>query len=112
MEREFDAHGLWHMRSLRPKEVQRYYSQSAVAASAAEFDYDYDIYREAAERHNRRLIARVGEESVARGLIDILDLSEYVEVLQFRESEIKRVLVAYEKGQDAFSEAKDAWPVA
>lgn len=109
MEREFQAHGLWHMRTLRPREVQRYYSCSAVAASAHEFDYDYDIYREAAERHNKRLIERVGAEAAERGRIDILDLNEYVEVLQFRESEIQRVLVAYEKGQDAFSEAKSAW---
>jgi hypothetical protein len=109
MEREFDAHGLWHMRSLRPKEVQRYYSWSAVAASAPEFDYDYDIYCEAAERHNQRLIDQMGEESAAKGLIDILDLREYVEVLQFRESEIRRVLAAYEVGQDAFSEAIGAW---
>ncbi len=109
MEREFQAHGLWHMRTLRPKEVQRYYSWSAVAASAHEFDYDYDIYREAAERHNKRLIERVGEESAERGMIDILDLREYVEVLRFRECEIQRVLAAYEKGQDAFSETKGAW---
>lgn len=109
MEREFDAHGLWHMRELRPKEVQRYYSWSAVAASAPEFDYDYDIYREAAERHNNRLIDAMGEEHAAKGLIDILDTQEYLKVLEFRESELRRVLAAYEKGQDTFSEAIGAW---
>lgn len=109
MEREFDAHGLWHMRELRPKEVQRYSSWSAVAASAPDLDYDYDIYREAAERHNNRLIDSMGDQQAAKGLIDILDMEEYVKVLQFRESEIQRVLAAYEKGQEAFAEANNAW---
>jgi hypothetical protein len=111
MEREFDANGLWHMRHLRPKEVQKYYYWSAVAVSCPEFDYDYDIYWEAAQRHNSRLIESMGVKCAQRGLIDILPLEDYITVLEFRELELTRLLNAYNQGQEAFSVANEwQWP--
>jgi len=111
MEYEFDAHGLWHMHQHVEGPARRYYWWSAVAASCPEFEYDYDVYRIAAERHNDRLIRQMGREQALRGMIEIISLTDYLAVLEFRESELRRVLAAYEDGQEAFSKANEwKWP--
>jgi hypothetical protein len=111
MEYEFDAHGLWHMHQHVEGPARRYYWWSAVAASCPEFEYDYDVYQIAAERHNDRLIRQMGREQALKGMIEIISLADYLEVLRFRESELRRVLDAYEAGQEAFSKANEwKWP--
>jgi hypothetical protein len=111
MEYEFDAHGLWHMHGHVEGPAKRYYWWSAVAASCPEFEYDYDVYRIAAERHNDRLIREMGQEGAKRGMVDIISLADYIAVLRFRESELRRVLRAYKAGQEAFSKANEwQWP--
>jgi hypothetical protein len=111
MEYEFDAHGLWHMHGRVEGPAKRYYWWSAVAASCPKFEYDYDVYRIAAERHNTRLIKQMGEDDAKRGLVEIIPLADYIAVLRFRESELRRVLTAYKAGQEAFSKANEwKWP--
>ncbi|HYX29258.1 MAG TPA: hypothetical protein VE863_11890 [Pyrinomonadaceae bacterium] len=111
MEYEFDAHGLWHMHGHLEEPARRYYWWSAVAASCPEFEYDYDVYRIAAERHNDRLIRQMGRERARKGIIEVISPTDYLSVLYFRESELRRVLAAYENGQEAFSKANEwKWP--
>lgn len=107
MKREFDGHGLWHMHRHLPKKQRRFYFWSAVAATCPEFDYDYGIYRESAEEHNRR---RGREHGVNDSdVIDVLSLEEYVSVLEFRESELLRL--ARTPGVKSFEEANEwRWP--
>lgn len=51
-------------------------------------------------------------EAAKRGIIEIIPLADYVEVLRFRESELRRVLAAYKAaGQSVFHDAnKWQWP--
>lgn len=93
MERDFDGHGLWHMHKHLSSETQRYYFWSAVAASMPEFDYNYDIYREAAGRHNKK------SETHDRDSVYILSLSEFVKVLEFREKEVLRLINVWHNPQ-------------
>jgi hypothetical protein len=87
-EYDFDAHGLWHMHQHRGEGDKKYYFWSAVAASLPEFDYDYDVYREAAEHFNEKVV-----RSDRKGrAIYVLSLEEFVEVLEFRESELQRII--------------------
>ncbi|MBI2986581.1 MAG: hypothetical protein HYY45_07420, partial [Deltaproteobacteria bacterium] len=97
LETEYDfwGHGLWHMRRDLKERENRYYLWSAVAASLPTFDYDYDVYREALERHN----ARVTREGPKAHAIDVLSLDEFVSVLEFRESELLRIIGLVRSGQ-------------
>jgi len=97
LEAEYDfwGHGLWHMHRDLGERENRYYLWSAVAASLPTFDYDYDVYREAAERHN----ARVTREGPKAHAIDVLSLDEFVSVLEFRESELLRIIGLVRSGQ-------------
>jgi hypothetical protein len=73
---------------------QKYYFWSAVAASLPDFDYDYDIYLEALECHNKKT-RQAGHES---HLIYVLSLEEFVSVLEFRESELLRIIDLWRSG--------------
>lgn len=110
MVRDFEGHGLWHMhRHLEDDESRKRYFWSAVAATLPEFAYDYDVYREAAERHNQLETER-GHE---RQSVYVLPLDEYVKVLEFRESELLRLIATWREpgGWKAFEEAnKWRWP--
>jgi len=94
-ERDFEGHGLWHMHRHLDEDGKKYYFLSAVAASAPLFEYDYDVYCEAAESHNRKLDRREhGPDSMY-----ILSLEEFVAVLEFRESELLRIIQLWQSGQ-------------
>jgi hypothetical protein len=90
-ERDFDAHGLWHMHGHVDDASRKYYFWSAVAASLPEFDWDYDIYREAVERYNQR--AR--EQRTESRTVYVLSLDEFIKVLELREAELKRIIDAW-----------------
>ncbi len=92
-ERDFEGHGLWHMH--RGEVEKRYYFWSAVVATLPVFDYDYDVYREAVERHNDK-VARTGHKGHE---IYVLSLEEFVSVLEFRESELLRIIALWRAGQ-------------
>lgn len=93
-EQDFEGHGLWHMHHHVREEDRKYYFWSAVAASLPELDYDYDVYREAAERYNEKL-ARVDDK---RRAVYVLSLEEFVSVLEFRESELLRIIGLWRAG--------------
>jgi len=99
MVRDFDAHGLWHMHKHLGEDTRKYYFWSAVAASLPEFDYNYDIYREAAERHNRKIAEREGSDQPSKHSVYVLPLAEFVQVLEFRERELLRLIEVWRKPQ-------------
>lgn len=110
---EYDlaGHGLWHMHRHVPDKSKKYYWWSAVAATCPVFNYNYDIYRAAVERHNAKLIDRVGRQDAEREMVELITLDDFIAVLSFRQTELKRVLAAYQSGQDAFSKANEwQWP--
>lgn len=93
MERDFQGHRLWHMHRRGNDSTSRYYWWSAVVASLPEFDYSYEIYQEAAERHNRSdFVADHPGDGVY-----VLSLEEFVRVLEFRERELLRMLDTWYK---------------
>ncbi len=110
---EFDGHLLWHVHRDRSEQNQRFHFWSAVAATLPEFDYNYEIYREAAERHKKKLIGS-GHERDAEAFY-ILPLDEFVRVLEFREKELLRLIDAWHHHEgdtwEAFRKANDwLWP--
>lgn len=110
IEHDFGSRGIWHLHRKVEGPPKLYHWWSAVAESCPDFEYDYDIYRLAAEQHNSRLL--MSYEAAKRGIIKIIPLADYVEVLRFRESELRRVLAAYKAaGQSVFHDAnKWQWP--
>jgi hypothetical protein len=94
-EQDFEGHGLWHMHRHLAEGQKKHYFWSAVAASLPQFEYDYDIYREAAENYNEKL-ASLGHGSRE---IYVLSLEEFVTVLEFRESELLRIIRLWQSGQ-------------
>ena len=87
--RDFDGHGLWHMHRHRTDEDSKYYFWSAVAATMPDFDYDFDVYQEAAHRYVDRLRADHPRDAES---FYILPLEEFVAVLEFRERELQRII--------------------
>lgn len=106
LEQEFAGHGLWHFHKGVAPEKLKYYYWSAVAGTLPEFDYNYELYREAAERHNAKY-----ENSEHRShCIYVLSLDEFVKVLEFREDELLRIL----RSEGGYSQSDKAnswqWP--
>ena len=87
--RDFEAHGLWHMRNKMPLEQQRYYLMSAVASQIPEFGYDYDIYRDALNLFNERQQSNHPDDPDSE--IPLLTIEEFVEALEWRENELERI---------------------
>ena len=90
---DFERHGLWHMHRDEEGEARKYYFWSAVAASLPLFDYDYDVYREAGDRYNVEHPKRLGQGR-DRSLY-VLSLEEFIQVLEFRERELVRLIEAW-----------------
>lgn len=86
---DFDGHGLWHMHGHRTNDDHKYYFWSAVVATLPEFDYDFDVYQEAARRYVERI--RTDHPRDASEFY-ILPLEEFVAVLEFRERELQRII--------------------
>jgi len=88
---DFDGLLLWDMHRLE-QEGNKYRLWSAIAASVPNFDYSYEAFREAAAKFNEK------EDERARGAnrkptkIEIPRVSEFLEILEFRRSELLRVL--------------------
>jgi hypothetical protein len=93
IEAEYDfGGGHWDMHRKMGNVTRKYYFWSVVAASIPEFGYDYDIYREAAERRNETIKKRRAEADYPREDLYILTLDEFVAVLEFRERELQRLV--------------------
>jgi len=115
MEKDFDGHGLWHMRKHISSESMKYYFYSAVVASLREFDYNYDIYKEAANRYNKKVEIREEPEHRKYHILYILSLDEFIKVLEFREKELLRLINVYHNPHgDTWKEFEKAnywqWP--
>ena len=85
------AHNLLWLHTERP-ELFLGGMRSAVAASAPEFEYDYDIYRDTIDRFNRNEASRAKGKQSEQRTMKALSLEEFVRVLEFRERELMRVL--------------------
>jgi hypothetical protein len=69
-----------------PKRTKRFFFVSHVCAGAADFGYDYDLYREAVAVFNSRHKKR------GSGIrVPTISLSEFDEALRWREKELERV---------------------
>ncbi len=106
-EKDFEGHGLWHMHHhIGNEEHQHFYFWSAVAAQLPMFDYSYDIYREAVERHN----GKCADSGYGREIY-VLPLGEFVSVLEFREAELLRLIPVWSEGWEEFKRANEwHWP--
>lgn len=112
IEAEYDfGGGHWHMDRKMGNVNRKYYFWSVVATTIPEFGYDYEIYREAAERRNENIKKRRPDYPWEE--LYMLSLEEFVAVLEFRERELQRLVkVGREHGSwDDFQKAnKWEWP--
>ncbi len=88
LERDFDGHLLWHAHRHQPEGDNKRYFWSAVAATLPEFEYDFEVYQEAAKRHLEKARAR-GHDVDS---FYVLSLDEFVQILEFRERELQRIV--------------------
>jgi hypothetical protein len=93
-ERDFDGHGLWHMHRHIDEQHRKYYFWSAVASMLPDLDYNYDIYREAIEKHNNKAV----QKGYAHDALYVLTLDEFLSVLEFRETELQRLIRSWHSG--------------
>lgn len=88
---DFDGHGLWHLHRRGSDADAKYYFWSAVAATLPEFEYDFEVYQDAARQH----LEKLGREADA---FYVLSLDEFVQVLEFRERELQRIIKIWSSG--------------
>ena len=98
--REFHGDLLWHAHR-HHKGNRNYYFWSAMAATLPEIDYSYEIYREAAERHKQKLVK--AEHVPDAEEFYVLPLDEFVQVLEFRESELLRLIETWHQHKGDFN---------
>ena len=86
---DFQASLMWHYRESYEDKTfsEKYHFWSAIAAKATEFNYSYEAYVEAANIHNKN------EEKYR---IYIPSLDEFIDILEFRKSELKRFIKDYQ----------------
>jgi len=107
--RDFDAHLLWHIHG--PADHNKFYFWSAIAASLPTFDYSYEAFREAATKFNAREEERAHEADRKPRTIDIPNTSEFLRILQFRRSELLRVLQSEPYSDPTWREVEEwRWP--
>lgn len=95
--RDFDGHLLWHHQRKMATDgeaTEKYAFWSAVAASLPDFEYDYEAYAEAANRHNELMDQRGHDDRK----LYVLSLLEFVSVLKFREMELERICKSWGSG--------------
>lgn len=108
--RDFEAHGLWHMHG-HPGVDEKYLFWSAIAATLPDFDYSYEAYQEAAERFNGIEERRARKLGRPPRLVYVPPLTEFIEVLEHRRTELLRILSAAPSGGDHWSEVREwQWP--
>lgn len=88
LERDFEGHGLWRMHKRGKNADNKYYLWSAIAASLPEFDYSYEVYREALDGFNQGSFVQEHPHDA----LPALALDEFIAVLEYRESELLRLL--------------------
>ena len=90
---EFQAHGVWHYRESfeEKKYSEKYHFWSAIAAEAATFNYSYEAYVEAAERHNKH---------ENRYRVYVPSRTEFIQILEFRQKELERYVNDYQNARE------------
>ena len=101
---DFDGHGLWHFRGITDN--IKFHFWSAIAAMLPEFDYSYEAFCEAATKFNKKEESRAIERDRQPRTIDIPTLPEFLEILEFRRSELERIL---EEGWWASDKRESEW---
>lgn len=110
-EYDFDGHGLWHMHRHLDDAHRKFYFWSAVASMLPEYGYEYDVYREGAQRHLEKVRLRGNAGELEQ--FYVLPLSEFIGVLKFREKELLRLIETWDKEPSLFAEANEwHWPEA
>lgn len=89
-QRDFEGHGIWHMKDRLSDEDRKHYLMSAVASQLPEFAYDYSIYRDAIGLFNTR--QRSDNPAAPGGELLVLTLQEFTESIKWREKELQRLL--------------------
>ena len=91
LEAEYDMDGdlIWHMHTGDNK--TKYHVWAAVASSLPDLHYNYDVYREAAEQHNKKV--------TSVDCLPILTLEEFIVVLEARERELLRIIRLWTAGK-------------
>jgi len=109
-QRDFEGHGIWHMKDRLSESEERHYLMSAVASQLPEFAYDYSIYKDALGLFNAR--QRSENPAAFGGELPVLSLKEFVESLEWREKELQRLREALPKIKwDKYDEANRwKWP--
>jgi len=88
-QRDFEGHGLWHMKGQVSGKDYKQYLMSAVASQLPEFAYDYDLYKDSIALFNAR--QRSDHPAAPGGELYVLTLDEFVEALEWREKELERL---------------------
>ncbi|MDT8447769.1 MAG: hypothetical protein RRB13_12840 [bacterium] len=105
---DFESSLLWHfspkMNELNKRDYnEKFHFWSAIAASAPDFDYSYEVFVEAAQIINEQNTKR---ESKKYSNIYIPTVAEYISILQFRLSELQRYMDEYNQQKSE----KWIWP--
>lgn len=98
LEHHFRSNILWH-HTHHPRSFPGGI-RAAVAASAPDFEYDYDLYEETIQRFNVKETTRAVEQNDEPIVMGALTLDEFIQVLEFREQEIMRILKERRKPLD------------
>ncbi len=88
-DKAFKGLRFWRKGDRLSPQRQRYHIMSIVAAHMPEFGYNYNVYKDAVELFNAR--QRSDRPLAPGGEIPLLTLGEFIETLEFRESELERV---------------------
>ena len=82
---------------------------SAVATSAPDFEYDYNLFVGTIEKFNREEAERAAVSDFDAIVMDSLSLGDFVQILEFREQEIIRVLEEMRKPQEDWDRRSLEW---
>lgn len=104
LEEDFRHHLLWHVGS--GSSNSKYPHWSAVAAQVSHFEYNYDAYVEAAVRLNKSIAS--WEPPFDK--MYTLSLSEFIAVLEFRESELRRIIESWDIQKGFRAKSDWHWP--
>lgn len=108
LEREFDGHLIWHLHRGAAGESTKHHFWAALAMTLPEFEYDFEVYQDAAKRYLDK--ARKRDDARTTGFY-VLSLEEFVQVLEFRERELQRIIKLWTSSGWRNDEAPEwEWP--
>ncbi|NIM16665.1 MAG: hypothetical protein GTO45_32165 [Candidatus Aminicenantes bacterium] len=87
--RDFDANLVWQTKLVENK---KYHIWSVLAATLPEYDYNYEILKEAAEKFNNIERKSAVKNDRKPRLIEVPTVEDFVDILEFRRHELNRIL--------------------